>query len=113
MFFPLSAVYIDKFQFYGLNNIETWLHFVAECLTLSDVYFVLMMYLLLRYRRSIMLEVVFLVTQTVFLSAAVPGFGSSVAIGNMVNTHADESLRSMSFICRESLYRTFFQSGRR
>lgn len=108
MLFPLSAIFIDKFQFYGLDNIETWLHLVTECLTLVDAYLVLMLYLLLRYRHSIMLEVVFLVTQTVFLSAAVLGFGSSVAIGNMVNTQADESLHDMSIICRERLYRTFF-----
>ena len=108
MLFPLSAFYVDKFQLYGLGNTETWLRFVAECLTLVDVYLVLMLYLLLRYRRSIMLEVVFLVTQTVFLSAAVLGFGSSVALGNIVNTNANESLRDMSIICRERLYRTFF-----
>ena len=108
MLFPISAIFIDKFQFYGLDNIKTWLHFVTECLTLVDAYLVLMLYLLLRYRHSIMLEVVFLVTQTVFLSAAVLGFGNSVALGNMVNTHANESLRDMSIICRERLYRTFF-----
>ena len=34
-----------------------------------------------------MLEVVFLVTQTVFFTASVLGWGSSVAIGNIVTTH--------------------------
>ena len=108
LLFPISAVYVDKFQIYGLDNMETWLHFISECLTVVDIYLILMLYLLLRYRRSIMLEVVFLVTQTVFFSASVLGLGSSVAIGNIANTHADESLRAMSVICRERLYRTFF-----
>ena len=108
MLFPISAVYLNRFQFYGMDNMETWLQLVTECLTLIDVYLVMMLYLLLRYRHSIMLEIVFLVTQTVFLSASVLGWGSSVAIGNMSSAHADESLREMSIICRERLYRTFF-----
>lgn len=108
MLFPLSGLYVDKFQIYGLDNMETWMPFVTECLTIVDIYLVMMLYLLLRYRRSIMLEVVFLVTQTVFLSSAVLGLGSSLAIGNIVNNHTNESLHEMSIICRERLYRTFF-----
>ena len=108
MLFPIGLAYIIKYQIYGMNHIETWLNFVAECLSIIDIYLVLMFYLLLRYRRSIMLEIVFLVTQTVFLTASVLGWGSSVALGNLVYEHTDESLRAMSVICRERLYRTFF-----
>ena len=108
LLFPFGLAFIDKFQIYGMDQLETWLNFVSECLSMIDVYLVLMLYLLLRYRRSIMLEVVFLVTQTVFLSATVLGIGSSYALGNLVNHHTNESLRAMSVICRERLYRTFF-----
>ena len=108
LLFPATLIYINKFQIYGMEELRTWLHFTAECLTVIDLYLILMLYLLLRYRRSIMLEVVFLVTQTVFLSAMVLGGGSSVAIGNLARAHADETLREMSIICRERLYRTFF-----
>lgn len=106
--FPISVAYLNKYQIYGMDRIENWMRFIAECLTTIDVYLVLMLYLLLRYRRSIMMEVVFLVAQTVFFSATVLGWGSSVAMGNFVNSHANESLRAMSVICRERLYRTFF-----
>lgn len=106
--FPVAIAYIIKYQIYGMNNIETWLRFVGEGLTIIDVYLILMLYLLLHYRRSIMLEIVFLVTQTVFFSASVLGWGNSVAMSEMVKTHANESLRAMSVICRERLYRTFF-----
>ncbi len=106
--FPISCVYITQYQIYGMNHIETWLHFIGECLTLIDIYLVIMLYLLLRYRRSIMLEVVFLVTQTVFFTATVLGGGNSLSIGEIVNDHSDESLREMSIICRERLYRTFY-----
>lgn len=108
LLFPIGLAYINKFQIYGMNNIDTWIRFAAECITVIDVYLVLMCYLLLCYRRSIMLEIVFLVTQTVFFTASVLGLGSSLAISDMVETHTDESLRAMSVICRERLYRTFF-----
>ena len=106
--FPVSLVYLNKYQIYGLDRLETWTTFIFECLTTIDVYLVLMLYLLLRYRRSIMMEIVFLVAQTVFFSATVLGWGSSVAMGNFVNAHANNSLHAMSVICRERLYRTFF-----
>ena len=108
MLFPIAIFYVEKYQIYGMNHIRTWLNFVVECLTVIDIYLVLMVYLLLSYRRSIMLEIVFLVTQTVFFTASVLGSGSSLAIGNLAAEHADESLRAMSVICRERLYRTFF-----
>ena len=108
MLFPVTGLYVNHFQIYGMERIDTWLPFIAQCLTVIDVYLVLMLYLLLRYRRSIMLEVVFLVTQTVFFTAAVLGLINSVAMGNLVNAHTDESLRAMSVICRERLFRTFF-----
>ncbi|MBQ6975539.1 MAG: diguanylate cyclase [Selenomonadaceae bacterium] len=106
--FPITLFYVEKYQIYGMNHLATWLEFVAECLTVIDIYLVMMVYLLLCYRRSIMLEIVFLVSQTVFFTASVLGWGSSVALGNLVNNHTEESLRAMSVICRERLYRTFF-----
>ena len=108
LLFPAVAAYLDIYQIYGMDNIETWLQFILECIAMIDIYLVLMLYLLLRYRRSIMMEVVFLVAMTVFLSAAVLGWGSSVAMGNLVKDHVDDSLHAMGAICRERLERTFF-----
>ncbi|MBQ9479651.1 MAG: diguanylate cyclase [Selenomonadaceae bacterium] len=106
--FPIVIAYLDVYQIYGMDNIATWMRFVIECLSIIDLYLVLMLYLLLRYRRSIMMEIVFMVALTVFLSAAVLGWGSSVAMTNLVKSHTDDSLRAMSVICRERLDRTFF-----
>ena len=106
--FPVALIYLNKFQIYGMSHFETWMRFIVECLTAIDIYLVLVFYFLLRYRRSIMLEIVFLVSQTVFLSATVLGFGSSVALSDMVNSNTNNSLRAMSVICRERLNRTFF-----
>ena len=106
--FPVAVAYMDIFQIYGMERLEIWIHFVAECLTMIDIYLLLMLYLLLRYRRSIMMEVVFLVSQTVFLTATVLGWGSSVAMTDLVKARTDERLHAMSVICRERLDRTFF-----
>ena len=105
---PMAWIFWDVYQIYGMNRLETWIKFTTECITLMDVYIVFMIYMLLKYRRSIMLEIVFLVALTVFLSAAVLGFGSSITMFQMAEQHADDSLNAMSVICRERLDRTFF-----
>lgn len=105
--FPAIIVYLDLRQIYGMDNVTTWVNFLTECLLTMDVYIVLITYLLLRYQRSIMLEIVFLVAFTVFASAAVLGGGSSIAMSRMVNSYVEESLHAMNVICRERLDRTF------
>ncbi|MBR4905160.1 MAG: diguanylate cyclase [Selenomonadaceae bacterium] len=108
LIFPAIVIYLDVWQIYGMDNMATWLTFLTECLITLDVYIVLITYLLLRYQRSIMLEIVFLVAMTVFASAAVLGWGSSVSMAKIVNSYVEESLHAMSVICRERLDRTFF-----
>lgn len=106
--FPMSFAYWDIYQIYGMDQLPTWMNFIVECMVLIDAYIILIIFLLLNYRRSIMMEIVFLVAFTVFLSAAVLGWGSSLTMFNMVKSHADDSLHEMSIICRERLDRTFF-----
>lgn len=106
--FPAIVVYLDLWQIYGMDNMETWILFMTQCLTTMDLYIILITYLMLNYRRSIMLEIVFLVAVTVFASAAVLGLGSSLSMTRMVNDSVDGSMHAMSDICRERLNRTFF-----
>lgn len=108
LIFPAIVVYLNIWQIYGMDNMETWLIFLAECLTTMDLYIILLTYLMLNYQRSIMLEIVFLVAVTVFASAAVLGGGSSVSMTRMVNSDVENSLHAMSVICRERLNKTFF-----
>lgn len=108
LIFPAVIIYLDIWQIYGMDNMETWLVFLTECLTTMDLYIILITYLLLNYQRSIMLEIVFLVAVTVFASAAVLGWGSSVSMTKIVNSYVEDSMHEMSVICRERLDRTFF-----
>ena len=106
--FPLAFAYGDIYQIYGMDRLPTWMNFICECMIMIDAYIILIIFLLLNYRHSIMMEIVFLVAFTVFLSAAVLGWGSSLTMFNMAKSHADDSLHEMSIICRERLDRTFF-----
>lgn len=108
LLFPAVLTYLDANVIYGMNQIETWTNFSVECMGIIDIYLILVIYLLLRYRRSIMMEIVFLLAMTVFLSSAVLGWGSSVAVSNVIESHVNDSLHAMSVICRERLDRTFF-----
>ena len=106
--FPAIVVYLDIWQIYGMDDMKTWILFMTQCLTTMDLYIILITYLMLNYRRSIMLEIVFLVAMTVFASAAVLGLGSSLSMTKMVNSSVNDSMHAMSDICRERLNRTFF-----
>lgn len=108
LIFPALVAYLDVYQIYGMDNLATWMSFVVQCMTLMDAYVVLVTWMLLQYRRSIMLEITFLVAVVVFMSAAVLGWGSSLAMSTMVKQHVNDSLHDMSTICRERLNRTFF-----
>ena len=106
--FPVAVIYLDIYQIYGMEEIEMWMTFLIECLLPMDMYIVLIVYLMLHHRNSIMLEILFLVAFAVFLSSLVLGIGSSIAMGNMVSSNVKDSLHEMSVICRERLDRTFF-----
>ncbi|MBO4779981.1 MAG: diguanylate cyclase [Selenomonadaceae bacterium] len=108
LIFPAIVVYLDIWRIYGMDNMETWVIFLSECLTTMDLYIILLTYLMLNYQRSIMLEIVFLVALTVFASAAVLGGGSSVSMTRIVDSNIEDSLHAMSAICRERLNKTFF-----
>lgn len=105
---PALVAHLDIYQIYGMDNLETWMTFILRCMILIDAYIVMITYLMFRYRRSIMLEIVFLVATIIFISTAVLGWGSSLAMAKMVKRNVDDSLDAMSVICRERLNRTFF-----
>ncbi|MBR2214300.1 MAG: diguanylate cyclase [Selenomonadaceae bacterium] len=104
----LTSIHLDVSAIYGMERLPTWMQFMAECLSLMDLSLILMLHLLLHYRRSIMMQIVFLVAMTVVLSAAVLGWSSSLSIDGIVTARADDNLHAMSVICRERLERTFF-----
>ena len=105
---PGIVAFLDLYQIYGMDNLDTWVNFIGRCMSLMDLYIILIICLLFRYRRSIMLQIVFLVAVIVLMSTAVLGWGSSLAMSTMVKHNMDETLKNMSIICRERLNRTFF-----
>ena len=106
--FPAAVAYLDVFHIYGMDHLAVWLRFTVECIAMADLYLVMITYMLLSYRRSIMMEIVFLVAIAVFVSTTVLGVDSSFTAIHFAKSNADDSLHAMSVICRERLDRTFF-----
>lgn len=92
---------------YDLDRIDTWRQYSAECLTMVNVTMIALFYLLLRYRHSIMMDIVLLDVVTVFVSAAVLGWGCFFAMDYALSQHVEQSMEEMSAICRERMRRTF------
>lgn len=91
---------------YGLTDINTWKMFNAECITMIDISLIALICMLLRYKHSIMTNVVLLEVLTVFSSAFILG---SVCIGvtdKIIFQRDSDAIEEMSIICRERLERT-------
>ncbi len=92
---------------YDLSNMSTWHRFNGECLTMMNVVLAVLLYMLLRYRNSIMANVVLLEVVTVFVTAFALGAVGFAVVDRMTMKNVDTSLAEMSIIFREHLKRTF------
>lgn len=107
-FFLLLFLLLDvSGTIYDLANLDTWLQFNGECLTMMNLGLIAILYLLLRHRSSIMVNFVFLEVITVFISAFVLGWVCFVVTNRITEHNLENSLEEMSVICRERIKRTF------
>ena len=107
-FFLLLFLLLDiSGTIYDLADMDTWRQFNAECLTMMNAALVSILYMLLRYSRSIMANVVLLEVMTVFISASVLGGMCFVMVDRITSQHLEETLENMSTISRERIKRIF------
>ena len=92
---------------YDLSYMKTWMQFNIECLTMMAIGLMMLIYALLRYRRSIMMNFVVLVVSTVFITSFALGFTCIVVTDRITNQHLQESLDEMTVTCRERIKQTF------
>ena len=92
---------------YDLDKIDNWLRFNLEILTVMDLTLVVTVYMLLRYRHSIMTNLMLLEIVTVFVVASIFGSVSFYAINGIIGNHIDNDLQKMSVVYRERLSHTF------
>ena len=92
---------------YDLDHIDTWMQFNIEILTMMNITLTALIYMFLKYRYSIMTNVMLLEIATIFIAALVLGSVSFVAINGIIGEHVDNDLQKMSVIYRERLSHTF------
>ncbi len=92
---------------YGLENIDTWMQFNFECLMTMNVAIVALLYIVLKYRHSIMTDFAILEVAAVFVSALALGGVGVFVVDRVTSQNVENELSEMTIICRERLKRTF------
>ena len=107
-FFILMFLILDLSGIiYDLDLPDVWTRFNNEILTTAALTLSILMYMLLRYRRSVMTNLMLLSMATVFVTATVLGAVSFVTLSDVINEHVDNDLQKMSVIYRERLSHSF------
>ena len=92
---------------YDLDHMDIWLQFNGEILTMMNLTLIALLYMLLKYRHSIMTNLMLMEMATIFIAALLLGSVSFMAISGLINEHVDNDLQKMSVIYRERLSHTF------
>ena len=92
---------------YGMDNMNTWRQFNAECITMMNISLVALLCMLLRYHRSIMTSIVMLEVITVFIASFALGAVGFWVVDRLTIQNTENSLSEMSVVCRERLEKTF------
>ena len=106
-FFALFITLDVSEVIYDLDKMDTWLMFNGEILSMMNITLFALMYMLLKYRHSIMTNLTLLEMASIFIAALLLGSVSFVAISGIINEHVDNDLQKMSVIYRERLSHTF------
>ena len=92
---------------YDLDRMDTWLRFSGEILTVMNLTLSALSFMLIKYRHSIMTNLMMMELATIFIAAFMLGSISFVALSRTVDENADNDLQKMSVIYRERLAHAF------
>ena len=92
---------------YDLDQMDTWLEFNGEILTTMNISLIALFYMLMKYRHSIMTNLMLMELAIIFVVTCMLGSISFVALSRAINDHVSNDLEKMSVIYRERLARTF------
>ena len=106
-FLVLFVVLDRSGMIYGLERSDTWLQFNIEVINMMDLTLAILIYMFLRYRHSIMTNLMLLSIATVFVTSSVLGGFGFMTITGIVGVHIDNDLLKMSVIYRERLSQAF------
>jgi len=107
-FFLMLFVLLDTSGIiYDLDQMDIWLRFNGEILSLMNITLVILVYMLLKYRDSLMTNLMFLEMAAIFIAAFLLGSISFGAISAIIGENVDDGLQKMSVIYRERLVRAY------
>lgn len=95
---------------FDLDRLDTWLQFSGEILTVMDVTIIALLYLLMKYRKSIMIHLIMMELTTIFVTALLLGSIGFAALDSTIEERVRNDLEKMSVIYRERLTHTFIET---
>ncbi len=105
-FFGLFLLLDLSNAIYDLDKLDTWMIFNGEILTAMNVMQLSFLCMLLRFRDSIMTDLMMLELVTVFIAAFVLGSISFLAMSRLIDNRIEKAQTTMSTISRERLSRS-------
>ncbi len=116
---PLSLVFLYAFFLgifllldvsgiiFDLDELDTWLQFIGEILAVMDATIFSLLYLLMKYRKSIMTHLIIMELTTIFFTALLLGSIGFAGMNSAIEARVKNDLEKMSVIYRERLTHTF------
>lgn len=93
---------------YDLDKTNVWLRFVAEIFVAMDLTLLVLVYLLTKYRHSVMTNLMLMEMVTMVMAAFLLGTVSFMALSRAIDDKVEGELDKMSIIYRERLERVFY-----
>ena len=106
-FMLLYFVMIYSGMIRNITSIRTWEIFTSRILTLMDAVYIGFLALLLKYKNSIMLEMIMLSVAMVFSSSIILGIIGIIMVENMLDKNSRQDLKQIGMIQTEHLSRVF------
>ncbi len=92
---------------YDLDQMDTWLRFNGEILTSMNLTMAALIFMLMRYRHSIMTDLMLMDLAVIFIAASMLGSVSFMALSQAIDEHVENDMEKMSVIYRERLAHAF------
>ena len=106
-FMLLYFVMIYSGMIRNITSIRTWEIFITRILTLMDAVYIGFLALLLKYKNSIMLEMIMLSVAMVFSSSIILGIIGIIMVENILDKNSRQDLKQIGIIQTEHLSRVF------
>lgn len=95
---------------FDIDRLDNWVQFVSEVLVVMDVTIFALMYVLMKYRKSVMTHLIIMELPTIFVTALLLGSIDFITLDGIIDAHVKNDLEKISVIYRERLAHTFSET---